>query len=152
MVDQTIPGIRSGEQADWIEHDGGGRPNSPLTYVEAKTREGRIFQNISAMILWPWEEGNGSDADDIIAWREIPEPPNQVELARREGHREGLMEGARTLWKAADDYLSLADSSRKVVEANAYKSAAAILHSWGNGLEIQANNPSPTPSSEVRHG
>lgn len=80
-----------------------------------------------------------------VAWGQAINGPHvavlAAQMARREGFAAGLMAGARTLWKDADDFRAQADESRRVVDAGAYRLAADILHAWGNGLEIQANNP-----------
>jgi hypothetical protein len=62
-----------------------------------------------------------------------------------DGYREGLFMAARMLWEGSDGYAREAEESRKVVGKHGAEFAAALLRSWGNGLEIKANEPIPLP-------
>ena len=57
-----------------------------------------------------------------------------------EGFVAGLKEAANTLRMAANDHSVEAHNSKKVLEAQANELAEAILRSWANGLDIQADN------------
>ena len=72
--------LAASEEAEWIEHDGGGRPHSPSSYVEVETRFGVKQSLCSAFIPWPWDE-EGSGNTDIIRWRFVKEPPSDKEIA-----------------------------------------------------------------------
>jgi hypothetical protein len=62
-----------------------------------------------------------------------------------QGFHDGLMEAARVLREAADDHRSQARENRKVLESQAHGLGAALLGSWANGLEINANRAAPPP-------
>ncbi len=86
-----------------------------------------------------------------VAWGRAINGPHvavlAAQMARHEGRREGLMDAARTLWEAANNHHNLGRDSKTVLEKHAHELAAALLCSWGNGLEIQANNlPAGTPT------
>ena len=73
-----------------------------------------------------------------------------------QGFYDGLLEAARVLRDAADDHRNQSRESKKVLEAQAHELGAALLGSWANGLEINANTAvallSPPIADEVRHG
>lgn len=51
----------------------------------------------------------------------------------------GLREAAHTLHEAARQHSADGEKSKKVLEAQAHQLAAALLGSWANGLEINAD-------------
>jgi hypothetical protein len=65
-----------------------------------------------------------------------------------QGFYDGLMEAARVLREAAEDHRNQARETRKVLESQAHELGAAVLGSWANGLEINANRSLSTPISE----
>lgn len=54
------------------------------------------------------------------------------------GFCDGLNEAARTLREAARGHMEDGAASKKVLEAQAHQLAAALLASWANGLQINA--------------
>lgn len=75
--------------APWQEHDGGGRPHPPTSYVEVEIRSGVRGSCESAMLMWPWS--NATEASDIIRWRFAPRPLSRVQAGRL------LIENATTI-------------------------------------------------------
>lgn len=55
-----------------------------------------------------------------------------------QGFLAGMRDAARTLREAANGRLSDCQASKKVLESQAHQLAAALLASWANGLEINA--------------
>lgn len=67
----------------WIEHEGGGRPHEPGTYVEVEFRDGAIERGCSAFLCWPWADAEDDDPGperDVLRWREIPKPPTKDDV------------------------------------------------------------------------
>lgn len=95
MVERAIP-VPS--QDEWRDHDGGGRPHLPSSYVEVEFRDGVIRSHSSAVLMWPWEAGN--DHDDIIRWRFAKEPLSRVQAG------DLLIENASTIAAALRSSLS----------------------------------------------
>lgn len=51
----------------------------------------------------------------------------------------GMMEAVHILREAATDYETQAIGCSKIAERNGLQSAASILRSWANGIEIKAD-------------
>jgi hypothetical protein len=141
MADQTIPGIREdGQAVEWIEHDGGGRPNDPLTHVEVKFRDGRIERGCSAFLCWPWEEGNGPDHDDVMEWRQVPPPPTKDEIIAE--LLAALREVKNHAWVGKPGQGAVAKSKWVTIPASVYHRVTSTL---------AKASPTPLPT-EASHG
>lgn len=74
-VDDLKALLEPGEEHPWRDYYGGGRPNSPLDYVQVRMRDGSVKYAISASI--PWEHD-----DDIVQWRPAKKPPTAQQLEK----------------------------------------------------------------------
>lgn len=55
-----------------------------------------------------------------------------------DGFRAGLHEGARTLREAALEHYRDGEAAKKILETQAHQLAGALLSSWANGLDMNA--------------
>lgn len=62
-----------------------------------------------------------------------------------QGFHAGCCEAARMLREAANEHTQVAEQSRKVLDKQANELAAAILLSWANGIEMNANRVALRP-------